>query len=86
MTEFETIYNRFSQKITDYKLMQLDDDSLSELLLGWLHSSIAKFRICKSDLSDRAKSNPEPPALLPAIGVPALPAVPHPYFSPPLLC
>ena len=53
MTEFETIYNRFSQKITDYKLLQLDDVSLSELLLGWLHSSIAKFRICKSDLSDR---------------------------------
>ena len=52
MTSFDIIYNRFAQKVEDYKLFQLEEEDLREYLLGLLHSSIAKFR-CKHDLSDR---------------------------------
>lgn len=53
MTSYETIFNRFSQKITDFKLLELSDDDVYEMMLSWLKSSIAKFRRCKNDLSLR---------------------------------
>ena len=52
-TPYEKIYNRFAQKITDFNLVELDDDSLSEMLLGWLNSAIVRIRRCKHDLSKR---------------------------------
>ena len=53
MTSYETIFNRFSQKITDFKLLELSDDDVYAMMLSWLNSSIAKFRRCKNDLSLR---------------------------------
>jgi hypothetical protein len=53
MTSYETVYNRFFQKCTDYELPNLPDDELEAMLHGWLLSSIAKFRKCESDLTQR---------------------------------
>ncbi len=53
MTSYEVVYNRFLQKCTDYELPNLPDDELEAMLHGWLLSSIAKFRKCKSDLTQR---------------------------------
>lgn len=53
MTSYNEIYEIFAQKITDVKLMQLDDEEVEQLLYGYLLSSIAKFKKCKSDLSKR---------------------------------
>lgn len=53
MTSFENIYERFSQKITDFKLLELTDQEIREMMKQWLLSSISKFRRCKSDLSNR---------------------------------
>lgn len=52
-TPYEKIYNRFSQKITDFNLSEIDDSSLEEMLLGWLNSSIVRIRKCQHDLSLR---------------------------------
>jgi hypothetical protein len=52
-TPYEKIYNRFSQKITDFNLVELDNDSLGEMLLGWLNSAIVRMRRCKHDLTKR---------------------------------
>ena len=52
-TSYEKIYNRFSNKITDFNLAEIDDYSLDEMLLGWLNSSIVKTRKCQHDLSLR---------------------------------
>ena len=43
-TPYEKIYNRFSQKITDFNLAEIDDHSLDEMLKGWLTSSIVNVR------------------------------------------
>lgn len=53
MTSYEEIYERFSQKITDFKLLELTDQEIRELMKQWMVSAIAKFRRCKSDLTDR---------------------------------
>lgn len=52
-TPYEKIYNRFSQKITDFNLTEIDDYSLDEMLNGWLNSSIVRIRKCQHDLSAR---------------------------------
>ena len=52
-TPYEKIYNRFSQKITDFNLTEIDDYSLDEMLLGWLHSSIVNVRKRTHNLSLR---------------------------------
>jgi hypothetical protein len=52
-TSYEKIYNRFSQKITDFNLAEVDDGSLNEMLLGWLNSSAVRIRKCEHDLSLR---------------------------------
>lgn len=53
MTSYETVYNAFSQKITDYVLLDLSDTDLRDLLLRWLKSAIVKTKKCKNNLSDR---------------------------------
>ena len=53
MTSYETIYNRFLQKITDYKLLDLADYEIRDMCHSWMLSAIAKFRRCKNDLSLR---------------------------------
>lgn len=52
-TSYETIYDRFAQKITDFNLAELDDFSLENMLNGWLKSAIIRTRKCKHDLSLR---------------------------------
>lgn len=52
-TPYEKIYNRFSQKITDFNLVELDDYSLENMLQGWLNSAIVRMRKCQHDLSLR---------------------------------
>jgi len=52
-TPYEKIYNRFSQKISDFNLVEVDDHSLGEMLQGWLNSSIVRIRKCQHDLSKR---------------------------------
>lgn len=58
-TPYEKIYNRFSQKITDFNLMEIDDYTLDEMLQGWLNSSIVRIRKCGHDLSLRDDSAQE---------------------------
>ena len=52
-TPYEKIYNRFSQKITDFNLIEIDDYSLEEMLQSWLNTAIVKTRKCQHDLSQR---------------------------------
>jgi len=53
LTSYNDIYERFLQKITDYKLMDLSDDDISDMCHTWMISAISKFRRCKNDLSLR---------------------------------
>ena len=53
MTSYEKIYDRFLQKITDYKMLDLSDTEIRQECVKWLSSAIAKFRRCKNDLSQR---------------------------------
>ena len=53
MTPYSKIYDRALAKITDYELAFVPDADFQLMLNGWLHSAIAKFRKCASDLSDR---------------------------------
>lgn len=43
-TSFETIYQRFTQKITDYKLLEMADNTVESMMEDWLRSSVAKQR------------------------------------------
>ena len=52
-TPYSKIYDRALSKITDYDLAVVPDADLQIMLRGWLHSAIAKFRKCASDLSAR---------------------------------
>ena len=52
-TPYEKIYNRFSQKITDFNLSEIDDYSLDEMLQGWLNSAIVNVRKRENNLSLR---------------------------------
>lgn len=53
MTSYETIYNRFLNKITSYRILELSDNDVQEMLLEWLNAAIPKFKRCKTDLSQR---------------------------------
>lgn len=53
MTSYQEIFERFSQKITDYKLLELSDNDIHDMLKQWMASAISKFRRCHTDLSDR---------------------------------
>ena len=56
MTSYETIYNRFLARTTDFNLVELDDYTLNEMLKSWLRSAIVKTRT-SSDLSVRDEEN-----------------------------
>ena len=53
MTSYSVIFKRFAQKITDFKMLDLSDDDVNEMMIGWMNSAIAKFRRCENDLSLR---------------------------------
>ena len=50
MTSYEIVYGRFLNSTTDFNFVELDDDTLRDMLKGWLHSAIVKVRT-SSDLS-----------------------------------
>lgn len=50
MTSYSKVYDRFLNRITDFNLAELDDLTLDEMLLDWLHSAIVKTRT-SGDLS-----------------------------------
>ena len=53
MTAYETVFESFRGKISDYDLALLDDDKEIDVLLGLLNNAIARFgRIC-SKLQNR---------------------------------
>jgi len=58
-TPYEKIYDRFSQKITDFNLVEIDDYSLDKMLQGWLTSAIVNTRKCEHDLSLRDDNSQE---------------------------
>lgn len=53
MTKYEVIFKRFSNKITDFKILDLDDDDVLEMSVLWMNSAISKFKTITSDLSKR---------------------------------
>jgi len=55
-TPYEKIYGRFLNRTTDFNLVELDDNTLSEMLKSWLHSAIVNTRT-SSDLSLRDDEN-----------------------------
>lgn len=52
-TTYEEIYDLASRKLTDVELPLLPEEELEDTFHGYLLSSIAQFRKCKNDLSDR---------------------------------
>lgn len=52
-TPYETVYERFLGRITDFKLAETDDYSFETMLKGWLMSAIVRVRKCQHDLSLR---------------------------------
>ena len=65
-TPYETVYDRFLNRITDFNLCELDDYTLNEMLKSWLRTAIVNTRtstdlsarddeseVFKNDLSDR---------------------------------
>ena len=44
MTSYEKVYNRFLNSTTDFDMVELDDDTLRDMLKDWLHSAIVKVR------------------------------------------
>lgn len=53
MTSYQLIYDRFINKITDYHLLQLQEEEILEICKKYLRSAITKFTECKQDLSIR---------------------------------
>ncbi len=53
MTSYEEIYKKFLTKITDFEILEMNDNDAREMLKMWFDSAIAKFKQCQSDLSDR---------------------------------
>lgn len=41
-TSYSEIYDRFLPKITDYKILELDEEDVMDMMLGWLKSAVAK--------------------------------------------
>ena len=52
-TPYEDIFAVFTGKISDFNFTDLDVGDLEAILLGYLKSSIVRFKNCKTDLSDR---------------------------------
>lgn len=52
-TSYSLIYERFTNKITDYGYAKLDSYTAELVFQRMLKSAIVKFNQCKNDLSDR---------------------------------
>lgn len=56
-TSYMKIYERFMSKITDYCLLDLDDDSVCKYCHDLMISAIAKIKTVKNDLYDYDDAN-----------------------------
>lgn len=52
-TPFSNIYERFSNKITDYSFSNLTQNDAEKIFLKYLKSAVAKFTQCDKDLYQR---------------------------------
>ena len=52
-TSYNKVYERFLSKITDFNLIEVDDYSFDNMMLGWLNTSIVRTRKCEHNLSLR---------------------------------
>lgn len=50
MTTYEEIYNRFLQKITDWKIIEISESDMTSMMHGWLTSTVAKQKKISNDL------------------------------------
>ena len=53
MTSYTDIFNIFLNKISDIKLLDMDDNDINQMLTSWMTSAISKIKKCKSDLSTK---------------------------------
>ena len=51
MTPYERIFERFAQKITDYKMFALPENYMLDMWHGWLKSAVAKQKRLESELT-----------------------------------
>lgn len=52
-TTYDEIYDRFAQKITDFKLLELSDDEVQQMLHEWLKAALPKCRFVVNDLNSK---------------------------------
>jgi hypothetical protein len=52
MTSFETVFQRFLNKVTDSDLASLLPDTIDSIMISFLQSAIVRFRKCKQNLED----------------------------------
>lgn len=53
LTPYMTIFKRFQNKITDFKILDMDDYDVLQMMILWMDSSISKFKKVQTDLSQR---------------------------------
>lgn len=53
MTTYAQIYERFAQKITDFKLLELADEDVMDMLHEWMVAALPKCRFIENDLDAR---------------------------------
>ena len=53
MTTYAQIYERFAQKITDFKLLELADEDVTDMLHEWMVAALPKCRFIENDLDAR---------------------------------
>lgn len=53
MTTYAQIYERFAQKITDFKLLELTDEDVTNMLHEWMIAALPKCRFIENDLDAR---------------------------------
>ena len=68
-TPYSVIYEKFLNRIEDFKLADLPINDLTEMCHDWMLSAIAKFRKCKNDLKDRDDDNSKANGILMLIGL-----------------
>lgn len=52
-TLYEDLYDRVLTKFRDWDIPRMSEEEVKELLHDYLVSAIAKFHVCRKDLSDR---------------------------------
>lgn len=53
MTPYSNVYKRFLRKITDYRLGELSNEDVEDVMNGYLDGAISSFTKCEKDLRNR---------------------------------